>query len=252
MIIDTHCHLYLSEFSDDRLEVVERAKQEGVVKILLPNIDADSVESLTSLFMSDPDFFVNALGLHPTSVKKDYKPIIESMLNSDLNIVAIGEIGIDLYWDQAFIEEQKDAFAMQLSIAKEKDLPIIIHSRNSFDEVMDVLTPFAKQGVRGVFHCFPGDLSQAKKVIDLGFCIGIGGVLTYKKSQLPEVVAKIPLESILLETDAPYLSPVPKRGKRNEPSYLKHIVQKISLLKNMEYEKVCHQTTANAVGLFKF
>lgn len=252
MIIDTHCHLYLKEFSDDRLEVIERAKQEGVVKILLPNIDVDSVSSLENLFMTDQDFFANALGLHPTSVNKDYKSIVESILNSKLNIVAIGEIGIDLYWDKTYFKEQQEAFAIQLNIAKERNLPVIIHSRNSFDEVMDILTPFAKQGVTGVFHCFPGNLAQAKKVIDLGFYLGIGGVLTYNKSDLPEVIKNVPLETILLETDAPYLSPVPKRGKRNEPSYLKYVAEKISLLKFMEYDIICHQTTANAVELFRF
>lgn len=251
MIIDTHSHLYLEQFDEDRVSVIKRAIDEGVEAVILPNIDRGSVNDLRNLYIEDKSFFKCALGLHPTSVKKDFQKEIDFILNQDIPIIGIGEIGIDLYWDKTYIKEQKIAFDYQLTIAVERNLPVIIHSRNSFDEVIEVLKPHVNNGIKGVFHCFPGDYKQAELVVDMGLYIGIGGVLTYKKSDLPELIAKLPLEHIVLETDAPYLSPVPKRGKRNEPSYLKYVISQISEITNVPYNDVCSITTTNAKKLFK-
>ncbi len=253
MIIDTHCHIYLEEFDSDRQNVIDTAVAEGVEKIILPNIDFSSINKMMEVKNRNNEIFELALGLHPTSVKADYKQDLEQIFEKfDLNkYVGIGEVGIDLYWDTTFLKQQKDAFDFQIEIAKKHGLPVIIHSRNSFDEIIDVLKPHIGSGVRGVFHCFPGDYLQAKQVIDFGFHIGIGGVLTYKKSDMPDVVAKVPLDSILLETDAPYLSPVPMRGKRNEPSFLKHIALSMAQITGNTYDQICTITTKNAKSLFK-
>lgn len=252
MIIDTHSHLYLEQFNEDIDDVISRSKEAGVQNILLPNIDLESINPMRKLYQKDPDYFSMALGLHPTSVGSDYENELNSVLkefNSD-DFVAIGEIGIDLYWDKTFFKQQQDVLDIQLTLAIENDLPVIIHSRNSFDEIIDVMNPHFRKGVRGVFHCFPGDHKQARYVVDNGFYIGIGGVLTYKKSNMTEVIENIPIERILLETDAPYLSPVPKRGKRNEPGYLYYIVDKMSEILDVDRDEICHQTTVNAKELF--
>jgi TatD DNase family protein len=253
MIIDTHCHIYLEEFDSDRQNVIDAAVAEGVEKIILPNIDFSSINKMMEVKNRNHEIFELALGLHPTSVKADYKQDLEQIFeNFDSNkYVGIGEVGIDLYWDTTFLKQQKDVFDFQIEIAKKHDLPVIIHSRNSFDEIIDVLKPHIGSEIRGVFHCFPGDYLQAKKVIDFGFHIGIGGVLTYKKSNMPDVVTRVPLESILLETDAPYLSPVPMRGKRNEPSFLKHIALSMAQITGNTYDQICTITTKNAKSLFK-
>ncbi len=255
MLIDTHSHIYSEEFDDDRTEVVERAKNAGVEKIILPNIDCSSLERLASLAKSDTNYFYVANGLHPTSVNADFKKELEVIFSDSTfaslsNVVAIGEIGMDLYWDDTYINEQKQAFAFQLDYALNNKLPVIIHCRNAFSNIIDVVSAYKGSGLTGVFHCFLEDYESACKVIDLGYYIGVGGVLTYKKSTLPDVVTKIPLSSILLETDSPYLAPVPHRGKRNESSFVASVAEKLSTLLAVDYDKVCEITSENAKKLF--
>ncbi len=255
MLIDTHSHIYLEEFDNDRFEAVERAKNAGVEKIILPNVDLQTIEPLVNLANSDLEYFGVADGLHPTSVKDDYKNELETLLSSATfeklpNVVAIGEIGMDLYWDTTFIKEQKEAFDFQLSFAKEKNLPVIIHCRNAFPEIIDIVSAYKGTGLRGVFHCFSEDYEAAKKVIELDYYIGIGGVLTYKKSTLPDVVAKLPLSKIVLETDSPYLAPVPHRGKRNESAFVSCVAEKLALLHGRDFSDICKITTGNAKLLF--
>jgi len=255
MLIDTHSHIYAEEFDTDRKETIERAKAAGVSHIILPNIDTSSIERLSSLAKSDTSYFYVANGLHPTSVNSDYRSELDVIFSDSTiemlsNIVSVGEIGMDLYWDDTYISEQKYVFDYQLSYAKSKNLPVIIHCRNAFPQIMDVLDAYKGVGLTGVFHCFSEDYEAAKRVLDMGFLIGIGGVLTYKKSTLSEVVAKVPLTSILLETDSPYLAPVPHRGKRNESAYIACIAEKLSLILSRDYDEVCDITSCNAKKLF--
>ena len=256
MLIDTHSHIYAEEFDADRNETIERAKAADVSHIILPNIDTSSIERLSALSKSDTSYFYVANGLHPTSVKSDYRRELDFIFSDSTfemlpNVVAIGEIGMDLYWDDTYISEQKYVFDYQLSYAKNKNLPVIIHCRNAFSQIMDVLDSYKGVGLTGVFHCFSEDYEAAKRVLDIGFLIGIGGVLTYKKSTLPEVVGKIPLTSILLETDSPYLAPVPHRGKRNESAYVACVAEKLSVLLSRDYGEVCEITSCNAKKLFR-
>lgn len=255
MLIDTHSHIYSEEFDADRDEAIARAKAVGVSHIVLPNIDLSSIERLSVLTKSDSDYFYVANGLHPTSVNADYKAELneifaDSTFASLPNVVAIGEIGMDLYWDDTYQKEQKDVLDFQLEYAREKKLPVIIHCRNAFSQIMDVITARDRSGLIGVFHCFSEDYEAAKHVVDMGFYVGVGGVLTYKKSTLPDVVTRIPLTSILLETDSPYLAPVPHRGKRNEPSFVSCVAEKLSQIIGRDYEDVCDVTSANAKKLF--
>ena len=250
MIIDTHCHIYLEEFDNDFNETVQRAKDNGISGIVLPNIDSESVDKMESAFNKYPDFFHRTLGLHPTSVDKDFRNQLEKIFARDINIIGVGETGIDLYWDKTYFNEQQESFAFQLDYACGKDLPIIIHSRNSLNEVIDIVKLFVPKGIRGVFHCYPGNADEAKQIVDMGFYLGIGGVLTYKNNNMTDVVKKIPCEYLLTETDAPYLTPVPLRGKRNEPAYITNVVSKISELKNMSFNKVASVTAENARKLF--
>jgi TatD DNase family protein len=250
MIIDTHCHIYLEEFDNDFDETVLRAKTNGISGIILPNIDADSIDKMNTAYNQYPEFFYRTLGLHPTSVDKDFRNQLETIFATDINIIGVGETGIDLYWDKTYFKEQQESFAFQLDYSCRNDLPIIIHSRNSLAEVIDIVKPFVKKGIRGVFHCYPGNAEDAKQIIDMGFYLGIGGVLTYKNNNMTDVVKEIPCEFLLTETDAPYLTPVPHRGKRNEPAYINNVVQKIAELKNMNFDNVASVTTANAKKLF--
>lgn len=251
MITDTHCHIYLSEFNEDLEKAVQRATEAGINKIILPNIDFESIEKMCSVQQKFPDIFHNTLGLHPTSVKENFRDELEDIFSNTINIIGIGETGIDLYWDKTWFKQQQESFAFQLDYACEHDLPIIIHSRNSLVEVLDIVKIYIPKGIRGVFHCFPGNSDEAKQIVDMGFYLGIGGVLTYKNNNMTEVVKNIPCEFLLTETDSPYLSPVPQRGKRNEPSFITHIVNKISEIKNIPFEKVAEITSENATKLFK-
>lgn len=255
--IDTHSHLYSEEFTEDISETILRAKEVGVTKILLPNIDVLSINPMLELD-KNYDCFYPMLGLHPTSVNSDFESQlkeIESYLDK-VNICAIGEIGIDLYWDKTFIEEQKIAFEKQIEWALERKLPIAIHIRKGFEDALLSLNKLSgriktpDKLYKGVFHCFGGDLQQARKVIEMGFKIGIGGVVTFKNAKLADIVKEIDLKDILLETDSPYLSPSPYRGKRNESSYIPIIAQKISEIKGLSIEEVAFTTTETAQNTF--
>ena len=255
MLIDTHSHIYAEEFDLDRDETISRAKAAGVEHIVLPNIDSSSIERLSSLAKSDAEYFSVANGLHPTSVGAGYKAELEYIYSDATfamspNVVAIGEIGMDLYWDDTYRDEQKYVLDFQLSYAQEKGLPVIIHCRNAFSQIMDVMSAGDRNGLTGVFHCFSEDYEAAKRVVDMGFYIGVGGVLTYKKSLLPDVVSRIPLSAVLLETDSPYLAPVPHRGKRNESSFLTSVAEKLSLVLARDCSEICEITTMNAKKLF--
>jgi len=254
IFIDTHTHLYLNEFSDDLNQVVEKAINKGVKYMLLPNIDSTSIEKMLKLCQTFPDNCFPMIGLHPTSVKSNFEnelKIVENYLAKS-NFYAIGEIGIDLYWDKTFYKEQLEAMRFQIHLAKERNLPIVIHSRNSFDEVFTVLSELKFPEMRGVFHCFSGSVDQAKKVIaELGFKLGIGGVVTFKNSGLDKVVKEIDLKDIILETDSPFLAPMPFRGKRNESAYTIIIAEKIAAIKNIAIEEIANETTNTALELFK-
>jgi TatD DNase family protein len=251
-LIDTHTHIYLPEFNSDRDETVRRAVLSGVVKLLMPNIDIDSASQMLSVENNFPGICYSMIGLHPTSVKEDYVyqlDKLEDMANSN-KFYAIGEIGIDLYWDQSGLKEQVLAFRRQIAFALKKNLPVVIHSRNSFSEVFKALEEFTGSGLKGVFHAFTGSANDAEKAIGLGFKLGIGGIITFKNSGLEAVVNQSGLENIVLETDSPYLAPMPHRGKRNESSYLCIINNKVAEIFGLSEEKTASVTYGNSVQLF--
>ena len=252
-LIDTHTHIYLEQFDKDRPAAIERALQAGVSHMLMPNIDSRSVAPMLAVAEDFPDACIPMMGLHPTSVKENYQEELDDIGDwlEKKCFVAIGETGMDLYWDITFIEQQKDSLARHVNWAVQYGLPLVLHARNSLDEIFDVLTAYRHLSFTGVFHCFPGDARQAAKALDLGFVLGIGGVVTYKKSLMPEVVKFAGPDNVILETDAPYLAPVPHRGKRNESAFLTHMVQKIAELTGVGVEEVAARTTANAQKLFK-
>ncbi len=252
-LIDTHSHIYLQEFANDQPEIFERLNNEGVRMVLLPAIDASTHQQMLDLEARKNEVCLAMMGIHPCSIKDNYKE--ELKIAGDYlekrAFIAIGEIGLDFYWDKTFAKQQYEAFHEQIEWALQYDLPIVIHSRNSTDECINVVAEHKTDKLKGVFHCFSGDVEQAKKIIELGFYLGIGGVLTFKNAGLDIVVEEISLDHIVLETDAPYLAPVPFRGKRNEPSYLKYVVEKLSIIKNCTKEEVADITTANAKNLFR-
>lgn len=252
MFTDTHVHLYSSEFDNDRDVIIKKAIEEGITRFFLPNIDDRSIEPMMDVVEKYPDYCFPMLGLHPCSVENDYKQklrIIEKWLSKE-KFYAIGEIGLDYYWSKAYVNEQKDAFITQVKWAMDLNLPEVIHSRDSFDDIVDLLLPFKSSKLKGVFHCFTGNEGQIKKALDLEFYMGIGGVVTFKNSGLDKTLENINLKDILLETDAPYLAPAPHRGKRNEPVYLKLIAEKIAVLKEITLEEVASITTENSQKLF--
>jgi TatD DNase family protein len=251
-LIDTHCHLYNKEFDRDREEMIQRAEKEGVEQFYLPMVDSGSRAALLALETQYPGVCVAMTGLHPCSVKETYTSELR-IVEEDLarrGWAAVGEIGLDFYWDRTFECQQLEAFHMQIEWALHYRLPIVIHSRDSMKESIGVVRAHRHQGVRGVFHCFGGSLEDAQAIVDLGFYLGIGGVLTYKNSGLPSVLSEIPLEHIVLETDAPYLAPTPFRGKRNESAYLRYVAEKLAEVKGVSVEDVATATTANAEKLF--
>ena len=253
-LVDTHAHLYLSKFDEDRKEVMQRAAENGVNRIYLPNIDRHSIDSMLTMEKTYPERCFAMMGLHPCSVKDDYKEelqIVENWLKKRA-FIAVGEIGLDLYWDKTFFAQQKEAFKMQMNWAKDLDIPIVIHSRESTNEVIEILKEEKTDKLRGIFHCFGGSVAEAKEIIDLGFLLGIGGVLTYKKSGLDQTLTEIDLENIVLETDAPFLSPVPFRGKRNESAYILNIAERLATIKNISVEEVAEVTTKNANSVFAY
>jgi TatD DNase family protein len=252
MFIETHAHLYADAFDEDRDAMIQRAQAAGITAIYLPNVDMKSYPKMIALEQKYPNYCHAMSGLHPCSVKETYLSelkFVEKTLH-DRKFCAVGEIGIDLYWDKTFFKEQIFAFEQQMDWAQNAQIPIIIHSRNSTAEVLNILRQKKSYTQGGIFHCFGGSVEEAKAIIDLGFHIGIGGVLTYKKSGLDETLKHISLEHIVLETDAPYLAPVPFRGKRNETAYLTHIAQKLAAVKGVSVETVGQITSKNAQHIF--
>lgn len=252
MFIDTHCHLYLDEFKQDIKEVMNRAELQQVKKFYLPAIDSAQIDNMLALEEKFPGKCFAMMGLHPCSVKENYleELIIVKSWFDKRKFAAVGEIGLDFYWDKTFTQQQFEAFRMQIEWSVQYNLPIVIHTRNAIQETIDVVREFVPRGVKGIFHCFGGSYQNAKEILDAGFYLGIGGVLTYKKSGLAEVLEKIDLSHMVLETDSPYLTPVPFRGKRNESSYLKYIAEKLAQVKNVSVEEVAAITTANAEKIF--
>jgi len=252
-LIDTHSHIYSEAFDADIAEAIQRAKDANVGQILLPNIDSESIEPMLKLVNDYPDFCLPMMGLHPTSVKENYKDelaICEKWLKKE-NFIAIGEIGIDLYWDKTFLKEQQFVFEQQLKWAEDRNLPIVIHARESFSEIFEILESFKTKNLRGVFHSFTGNLEQANKAVEMGFLLGLNGILTFKKSGLDKVIKEIDTKYLILETDSPYLAPTPKRGKRNESAYLAFIAEKLAEIHNLDIDEVTEITSRNAQNLFK-
>lgn len=252
ILIDTHCHLYGEEFNDDIDAVIERAKQQGVQKFYLPGIDSSAISSMLELEKKFPANCFAMMGLHPCYVKENYK--VELKLVKDWldkrPFAAVGEIGLDFYWDTSFKKEQQEAFKLQMDWALEKQLPIVIHTRNAMQETIEMVKPYAAMGLKGIFHCFSGSYESALQITHMGFLLGIGGVITYKNAGLGEVIAKIGLEHLVLETDAPYLTPVPFRGKRNESAYLQYVLTKLAAVKNLPETEIATITSTNAEKLF--
>lgn len=251
-LIDTHTHLFLPEFDTDIDQVINNAKKNGVEKVILPNVDSSTTERLQNLVDTYPDFCLPLMGLHPTSVKENFKQELQTVEKSILQkkMYGIGEIGIDLYWDKTFLKEQKQAFRYQINLAKEHHLPIVIHARDSFDEIFEIMNEMHDPNLKGIFHAFTGNENHAKQIVDWGFYVGIGGIVTFKNSGLDKVVNNIDINHIVLETDSPYLAPVPYRGKRNETAYIRLIAEKIAQVKNMSIEEVAETTTQNAIRVF--
>jgi TatD DNase family protein len=251
--IDTHAHLYGEEFAEDRTDMVQRALAAGVSKIFLPNIDQQAIPGMLELENQYPGQCFAMMGLHPCYVKENVAEemtIVKDWL-AKRSFKAIGEIGLDFYWDTTFREQQYQAFREQLQLAKDYLLPVSIHSRESTRECIDEVKALKDDTLTGVFHCFSGTLEEAREIIDLGFYLGIGGVVTFKKSGLDKIIAQLPLEHLVLETDAPYLAPVPYRGKRNESAYIPLVGEKVADIKNLKIEDVAAITTTNALKLFK-
>ena len=253
-IIDTHSHLFCEEFESDLKEVVERAKNAGVEKIFLPNIDEKSVASMLSLCRDYPGFFYPMIGLHPTDLTSDYLTVLdemEGMLSPGHPFIGIGEVGLDYYWDRTFYEEQKIAFDRQINWALKYDLPLMIHARSAQKELVNILEPYKAEKLRGVFHSFCGTREEAEELLAFeGFMLGVNGVLTFKKSTLPDTLQHVPLERIVIETDSPYLAPVPYRGKRNESAYIVKTLERLAEVYALPLEKVAEQTYQNALKVF--
>jgi TatD DNase family protein len=253
MFIDTHAHIYAQQFEKDQADTIQRAFEQGVNKIYMPNIDHTSIDAMLEVEAKYPENCFAMMGLHPCSVKQDFEKElykVEDWLNKR-SFVAVGEIGTDLYWDKTFYEQQAEAFKIQVEWAKKHQRPIVIHCRDSFQETIDLLTPLMDDKLTGVFHCFTGSVADAQQVIELGFYLGIGGVSTFKNGGLDKVLPEVPLEHLVLETDCPYLAPVPHRGKRNESAYVPLIAQKLAEIKGITVEDVAESTTQNAENLFK-
>lgn len=261
MFVDTHAHLYLENFENDISATIERSINDGVQKIFLPNIDFSTIEPMRKLCHQFPQNCFPMLGLHPCDVKENYESDLETILDyikEKLNlfpenkIYAIGECGLDYYWDKTFVPQQKKALEIQAEWALEMNLPIVLHTRDSFYDTLKIIEPFAKKGLTGVFHCFSGSMEEANQLLKLDtFLMGIGGVLTYKNAGIAETIKKIPLSKIVLETDAPFLTPIPFRGKRNESAYIKIIAQKLADLREISLAEIELATTQNAMKLFQ-
>jgi TatD DNase family protein len=252
-LIDTHCHLYLPEFAAEIHDVIQRAENEGVQQFYLPAIDSEVIDAMLKMEQVFPGKCFAMMGLHPCSVKENYHKELDLVHQwlEKRTFTAVGEIGLDYYWDTTYKKEQEQVFHQQIEWALHYGLPIVIHSRESMQDCIQVVQTHQKGSLRGIFHCFTGTLEDAKKIIDLGFYLGIGGVITYKNTHLRDVLAAISLDHLVLETDAPYLTPVPFRGKRNESSYIKYVAHKLAEVKNVPVEEVAKITTANAQKIFQ-
>ncbi len=251
-LIDSHTHLYLPEFDSDRDDMIKRSVSSGVIKLFMPNIDVHSVGPMLSAAERYKDICFPMIGLHPTSVKDDF--LIQTgeleKIASEHKFIAVGEIGIDLYWNKAYVNEQKEAFRRQVGFAIRKGLPVVIHSRESFPEVFSVLDEFKGENIKGVFHAFSGNIADAEKAVGMGFMLGIGGPLTFRNSALPLIVSSIGIEHLVTETDSPFLAPVPFRGKRNESSYICIINKKLAEIFGKDEEAVASITFQNSCRLF--
>jgi TatD DNase family protein len=253
--IDTHAHLYLEQFDADREKMIGDAIQSGVGKMFLPNIDSDTIGPMNHLCEKFPENCFPMIGLHPSHVKDNFQEELTRVRTEATTgkYIAIGEIGIDLYWDKTYLAQQQEAFAAQLQLAKDLHLPVAIHARDSFDEIFEILDQYNDSNLKGVLHCFTGTLAQAQRIIDYGdFYLGIGGVATFKNGGLDQVIPFVELDFLVLETDAPFLAPIPYRGKRNESQYIPIIADKIANLKGIKIEEVAEVTTRNALKLFQF
>lgn len=255
-IIDTHSHLFAEEFDEDRSEVMRRAREVGVQRILMPNIDISTVDSMLRVCAEYPGFCYPMLGLHPTEVTADYclsLDVLKRLLDSDPQMyVAIGEVGLDFYWDKTYKSEQLAALEVQIGWALEHDLPLVIHSREAFPELYAIFSHYKDTPIRGIFHSFTGTADEAQSLLEFpGFLLGINGVVTFKKSTLPEALRDVPLSRLVVETDSPYLAPAPYRGKRNESGYIVRVVERLSELYACTPEKVAEQTSANAASIFR-
>ncbi len=252
LLTDTHTHQYYEKDLEKRAEQMQRCFDNGVKRLFLPNVDVSSIEMIDEMVNSYPENCFAMAGLHPCDVKDDYQNVLQEIYNgiADRKIYAIGEIGIDLYWDKTTLDIQIKAFEQQIDWAIEMDLPIVIHTRESFDEVFEVLERKKHPKLRGIFHCFSGNLEQAKHAVDLNFLLGIGGVVTFKNGKIDQFLHEIPLDKIVLETDSPYLAPVPHRGKRNESSYLDLVAGKLVNIYGKDFSEIDRITTENAERIF--
>ncbi len=252
-IIDTHTHLYLKQFNNDFDQVITKAIDHNITKLVFPSIDSSHLGKMYELKNRYPNNIFLMTGLHPVYVKDNYKDELDKVIKSiiDHDFVAVGEIGIDLYWDKTFLKQQQDAFEFQIELALEKKLPIVIHCRDAFNEIFEILEKFKSKKMTGIFHCFTGSLDQANKSIEMGFKLGIGGVVTFKNAGIDKLIKDIDLENIVLETDSPYLAPVPFRGKRNESFYITYVIKKISEIYNISEKEVAEITTKNSKEIFK-
>ena len=250
--IDSHAHIYLSQFKEDLPDILEQSQQEGVTRIYMPNIDHTSIDDMMEVEQQYSESCFAMMGLHPCSVKKGFEKvlyIVEEWL-AKRKFVAVGEIGTDLYWDKTFWEQQQEAFRVQVEWAKQYNLPVVIHCRDSINETIELVEQLKDDSLTGVFHCFSGDLDQAQRIINMGFVLGIGGVATFKNGGLDKVIPDVSLDHLVLETDSPYLAPVPHRGKRNEPAYIPLVAKKIASLKEVGLDEVAAKTTLNSLKLF--
>jgi TatD DNase family protein len=253
MYIDSHAHIYNEQFNDNRKEIVEKAVSAGVGKIYMPNVNIESIDAMLEAEHRHSGICIPMMGLHPCDVKKDFEKdlyIIEDWL-SKRSFAAIGEMGLDFYWDEAFKEQQIEAFRIQVALAKKHKLPVVLHTRNANREAIDLIAELKDESLTGIFHCFSGTIEEAKEMIDLGFLLGIGGVITFKNGGLDKILPEIKPESLVLETDCPYLAPIPYRGKRNEPAYIPLIAEKLATVLNIDRNELMEITTKNALEIFK-
>ena len=253
MFIDTHAHIYIDRFKDDLNEIINRSLEQNVTQILMPNIDVATIDDVIATGKAYPEVCKPMVGLHPCSVNDQWKEDLQKLrpFLDDKKIIAVGEIGIDLYWDKTYAKAQEEAFRYQISWAKELGLPIVIHSRAAIDITIEIVTELQDGNLKGVFHCFDQSYEHGQRIINTGFYMGLGGVITYKKNnEIREAISQLPMSALILETDAPYLPPVPYRGKRNESSYIPIVAEMLSQIKDISIDEVAQITTENAKALF--